>query len=205
MRFIPEFGAQGKDGITLRHLLTHTAGIPNADGDPRRGNRGASPAPTTWPASTRRRSSRVWMPGKKAGYHAAAGMSRARRDRRAHERPAVRRVRARGDLRAARDARLLGRDARGSLRGVRRPHRSDAQHRRRRTGRGCAGSTRARADRVADARRERSRTDARARTLLRDAARSRHARRCATAHAPDGRRDLRAAPGRRWSTRRSGS
>src|SRR5512143_2801520 len=26
--YIPEFGAQGKDTITLRHLLTHTAGIP---------------------------------------------------------------------------------------------------------------------------------------------------------------------------------
>ena len=116
VRFIPEFGAHGKDGITLRHLLTHTAGIPNADGDPAGRGRGASRAPTTWPASTPRRSSRVSMPGTTAGYHAAAGMSRARRDRRADERPAVRRVRARRDLRAARDARLLGRDARGSLR-----------------------------------------------------------------------------------------
>ena len=141
VRFIPEFGAQGKDGITLRHLLTHTAGIPNVDailqGQPWRESRADNLA-RIYAAPIEP----GWVPGKKAGYHAAAGMSRARRDRRAHERPAVRRIRARGDLRAARDARLLGRDARGSLRGVRRPHRSDAQHRRRRTASGCAGSTR---------------------------------------------------------------
>jgi CubicO group peptidase (beta-lactamase class C family) len=29
-KHIPEFAANGKSGITLRHLLTHTAGIPNA-------------------------------------------------------------------------------------------------------------------------------------------------------------------------------
>ncbi len=29
---IPEFAANGKEAITLRHLLTHTAGIPNAHG-----------------------------------------------------------------------------------------------------------------------------------------------------------------------------
>jgi CubicO group peptidase (beta-lactamase class C family) len=29
-RHVPEFAANGKAGITLRHLLTHTAGIPNA-------------------------------------------------------------------------------------------------------------------------------------------------------------------------------
>ena len=32
VRHIPEFGAQGKEVVTLRHLLTHTAGLPNADG-----------------------------------------------------------------------------------------------------------------------------------------------------------------------------
>ena len=30
-KFIPEFAKHGKEAITLRHLLTHTAGIPNAD------------------------------------------------------------------------------------------------------------------------------------------------------------------------------
>ena len=29
-KHLPEFAANGKEGITLRHLLTHTAGIPNA-------------------------------------------------------------------------------------------------------------------------------------------------------------------------------
>ena len=29
--YVPEFAAGGKAGITLRHLLTHTAGLPNAD------------------------------------------------------------------------------------------------------------------------------------------------------------------------------
>src|SRR6476660_7484464 len=32
VRHLPEFGAAGKERITLRHLLTHTAGLANADG-----------------------------------------------------------------------------------------------------------------------------------------------------------------------------
>ena len=74
VRFIPEFGAQGKDGITLRHLLTHTAGIPNAD---------AILQGRPWRESRADNLARIyaapiepgWVPGKKAGYHAAAGMS----------------------------------------------------------------------------------------------------------------------------------
>jgi len=31
VKHIPEFGAHGKDRITLRHLLTHTAGIRGGD------------------------------------------------------------------------------------------------------------------------------------------------------------------------------
>ncbi len=70
--YVPEFGAAGKDGITLRHLLTHTAGIGNADGmlqgQPWRESNGASleriyAAPPAYPAGTR------------AGYHPAAGMT----------------------------------------------------------------------------------------------------------------------------------
>jgi CubicO group peptidase (beta-lactamase class C family) len=65
-RFIPEFAVNGKEGITLRHLLTHTAGI-----------RGTQ---TGWPQGTwdeiiasicRMRVEPGWAIGQKAGYHAA--------------------------------------------------------------------------------------------------------------------------------------
>jgi CubicO group peptidase (beta-lactamase class C family) len=70
--YIPEFAANGKHAITLRHLLTHTAGIPNADGmlqgEPWRETNADSlariyAAAPEYPAGTR------------AGYHAAAGMT----------------------------------------------------------------------------------------------------------------------------------
>ncbi|HTQ81434.1 MAG TPA: serine hydrolase domain-containing protein [Thermoanaerobaculia bacterium] len=66
-RHLPEFAAQGKEGITLRHLLTHTAGIRMLD--------------TGWPAASnaeivaRIAASRPeprWVPGRKAGYHLAS-------------------------------------------------------------------------------------------------------------------------------------
>jgi len=71
-RYVPEFAAHGKEAITIRHLLTHTAGIPNADGmlqgEPWRESRAANlarlyAAGPEYPAGTR------------AGYHAAAGMT----------------------------------------------------------------------------------------------------------------------------------
>ena len=71
-RYLPELAATGKGQVTIRHLLTHTAGLPNADGI-LQGTPWRRPAPRTWPASTRRRSST--SPGQRAGYHAAAGMS----------------------------------------------------------------------------------------------------------------------------------
>ena len=69
-RYVPEFAAHGKGAITIRHLLTHTAGIPNGDGM-LQGEPWESPqriwrlfdARPEYPAGTR------------AGYHAAAGMS----------------------------------------------------------------------------------------------------------------------------------
>ena len=63
-RYLPEFGARGKERITLRHVLTHTSGI-------RMLNVG-------WPDASwdeiianicRARPEPRWDPGKKAGYH----------------------------------------------------------------------------------------------------------------------------------------
>jgi CubicO group peptidase (beta-lactamase class C family) len=64
IRFIPEFAPHGKEHITLRHLLTHTAGIRWVD--------------TGWPdASWDQILARIaamrpeprWIPGQTAGYH----------------------------------------------------------------------------------------------------------------------------------------
>jgi len=66
-RHIPEFAANGKEGITLRHLLTHTGGIRLLD--------------TGWPqASWEEIVAKIcamkpeprWLPGQKAGYHQAS-------------------------------------------------------------------------------------------------------------------------------------
>lgn len=66
-RHIPEFAVHGKGAITLRHLLTHTAGIRLLDvGWPRDG----------WDAIIARiaamRPEPRWAPGRKAGYHHAS-------------------------------------------------------------------------------------------------------------------------------------
>ena len=71
-RYIPEFAAAGKDGVTLRHLLTHTAGIARADG---------MADGTPWRESRADNLARIYaapldyQPGTHAGYHPAAGMS----------------------------------------------------------------------------------------------------------------------------------
>jgi CubicO group peptidase (beta-lactamase class C family) len=66
-RHVPEFAAHGKEGITLRHLLTHTGGIRMLD--------------TGWPRATweeivakicAMKPEPRWVPGKKAGYHQAS-------------------------------------------------------------------------------------------------------------------------------------
>jgi len=63
-RHLPEFGAGGKGSITIRHLLTHTAGIRMLE--------------TGWPDATwdeivaricARPLEPRWTPGRKAGYH----------------------------------------------------------------------------------------------------------------------------------------
>jgi len=64
---VPEFAAHGKDRITIRHLLTHTAGIRMLD--------------VGWPQEPWERIiARIcamkpeprWVPGEKAGYHTAS-------------------------------------------------------------------------------------------------------------------------------------
>ena len=71
-RYIPEFAAAGKDAVTLRHLLTHTAGIAWADG---------MADGTPWRESRAENLARIYAapleyePGTRAGYHPAAGMS----------------------------------------------------------------------------------------------------------------------------------
>jgi CubicO group peptidase (beta-lactamase class C family) len=64
---VPEFAAHGKEGITIRHLLTHTAGIRMLD--------------VGWPQdSWEQIIARIcamkpeprWVPGEKAGYHTAS-------------------------------------------------------------------------------------------------------------------------------------
>jgi CubicO group peptidase (beta-lactamase class C family) len=66
-RHLPEFAAQGKGAITLRHLLTHTAGIRTLQvGWPE----------LPWDAIIARiaamRPEPRWVPGRKAGYHLAS-------------------------------------------------------------------------------------------------------------------------------------
>jgi CubicO group peptidase (beta-lactamase class C family) len=61
---IPEFAANGKDAITIRHLLTHTGGFRWVD---------VGPPGTPWDEIIAKtcaaRLERNWIPGEKAGYH----------------------------------------------------------------------------------------------------------------------------------------
>ncbi|MBW8876089.1 MAG: beta-lactamase family protein [Acidobacteria bacterium] len=66
-RHIPEFGVHGKERITLRHLLTHTAGIRMLDvGWPER------PWEEVLAKICAMRPEPRWVPGEKAGYHTAS-------------------------------------------------------------------------------------------------------------------------------------
>ncbi|MEU6355224.1 serine hydrolase domain-containing protein [Streptomyces sp. NPDC047072] len=62
-RYWPEFAARGKDKVLVRHLLSHTAGLPHWDG----------PVEEIydWPAATARLAAQplLWEPGTAAGYH----------------------------------------------------------------------------------------------------------------------------------------
>ncbi|WP_460068832.1 serine hydrolase domain-containing protein [Streptomyces sp. YKOK-I1] len=62
-RYWPEFAAAGKEGVLVRHLLSHTAGLPEWNG----------PVAEIydWPAATARLAAQApdWEPGSAAGYH----------------------------------------------------------------------------------------------------------------------------------------
>nr|WSY52207.1 beta-lactamase family protein [Streptomyces sp. NBC_00886] len=62
-RYWPEFAAAGKDAVLVRHLLSHTAGLPDWEG----------PVEEIydWPAATARLAATapLWEPGSAAGYH----------------------------------------------------------------------------------------------------------------------------------------
>jgi CubicO group peptidase (beta-lactamase class C family) len=66
-RYVPEFARNGKDGVTLRHILTHTAGFRM----PVRHWRGQTWEEVLEEVYDARLEPR-WVPGEKAGYHPAS-------------------------------------------------------------------------------------------------------------------------------------
>jgi hypothetical protein len=64
-RYWPEFGAAGKQGVQVRHVLAHTAGLPDFDGPL------AAADLYDWSAVTARLAAQAprWEPGTAAGYH----------------------------------------------------------------------------------------------------------------------------------------
>lgn len=65
-RHIPEFGVNGKDGVTVRHILTHTAGFRGLAGEWEQ-----QPWDNVIAAVCDARLEAGWVPGRKAGYHVA--------------------------------------------------------------------------------------------------------------------------------------
>jgi CubicO group peptidase (beta-lactamase class C family) len=75
VRYVPEFGAHGKDRITLRHLLTHTGGFRAGDQV-----RSDTTDPDAWWGEVVAGICAVepepgWVPGERAGYHLTCGMT----------------------------------------------------------------------------------------------------------------------------------
>ena len=62
-RYWPEFAVAGKSGVLVRHLLSHTAGLPDW--------LGPVEELYDWPAATARLAAQplLWQPGTEAGYH----------------------------------------------------------------------------------------------------------------------------------------
>jgi len=68
--YIPEFGTHGKQWITIRHVLTHRAGIPNIPPEH------ATPRLLTDPGEVMEllcNAKPIWRPGRRFGYHALTG------------------------------------------------------------------------------------------------------------------------------------
>ncbi len=70
-QYIPEFAANGKSGITIRHVLTHTGGFPKAAAQ------WASSTASSWEQIIGKISAAPleagWVPGQTSGYHVASG------------------------------------------------------------------------------------------------------------------------------------
>jgi CubicO group peptidase (beta-lactamase class C family) len=96
-RYWPEFAAAGKQGVLVRHLLSHTAGLPDWD-DP------ATVDLYDWPAATARLAAQPprWEPGALAGYHSITQGFPGRRGRAPGYRPHPGCLLRRGGGRAAR-------------------------------------------------------------------------------------------------------
>src|SRR5207237_9637854 len=68
-RHIPEFGKNGKDKVTIRHVLTHTGGFPHADA----GVALDHPFDEVIKAICDAKLEEGWVPGQKAQYHPTSG------------------------------------------------------------------------------------------------------------------------------------
>lgn len=70
-KYIPEFAANGKGAVTIRHLFTHTAGIRLAGRDAFGSNNYYAQALASVCSASLEDG---WIPGRKAGYHPFSGM-----------------------------------------------------------------------------------------------------------------------------------
>ena len=74
---LPEFATHGKDGIRIRHLFTHTAGIRTADDPSSLSFAGKTPE-QAWADAVAHVCAIApedgWVPGARAGYHLGSGM-----------------------------------------------------------------------------------------------------------------------------------
>lgn len=68
--YVPEYAARGKQGITIRHVLTHRAGVPNVPAGALALERLHDPE---WVLSLLCDAEPVWRPGRLLGYHAITG------------------------------------------------------------------------------------------------------------------------------------